>query len=74
VRCLICRQAEIVLGLTSVTFERGEFRIVVNNVPALICPKCRDAYVDEHVAMSLLRQAEAVSAEGAMDATVEYEK
>ena len=73
-RCLICRQVEIAIGFTSVTFERGEFRLVVNNIPARICPSCGDAYVDEEVATSLLRQVECISAEGVMDDAVGYEQ
>ena len=70
--CLICRQAETVDGLTSVTFERGEMRLVVNNVPARICPSCGEAYVDENVAVQLLRDAEEMSAAGVMEAKLEY--
>ena len=70
--CLICRQAETVDGLTSVHFERGEMRLVVNNVPARVCPSCGEAYVEEQVAVSLLREAEAMSAAGEVDAVIEY--
>jgi YgiT-type zinc finger domain-containing protein len=70
--CLICRQAETVDGLTSVHFERGEMRLVVNHVPARVCPSCGEAYVEEQVAVSLLREAEAMSAAGEMDAVIEF--
>lgn len=70
--CLICRQAEIVDGLTSVHFERGEMRLVVNNVPARLCPSCGEAYVEEQVAVSLLREAEEMSAAGEVDAVLEH--
>jgi YgiT-type zinc finger domain-containing protein len=70
--CLICRQAETVDGLTSVHFERGEMRLVVNHVPARVCPSCGEAYVEEQVAVSLLREADAMSAAGEMDAVIEY--
>jgi len=70
--CLICRQSEIVDGFTSVTFERGEMRLVMNHVPARVCPGCGEAYVDEDVAVQLLRDAEAMSAVGEMDSVMEY--
>lgn len=73
-KCLICRQAEIVDGLTSVTFERGEMRLVINNVPARICPSCGEAYVAEDVAVQLLWDAEEMSTAGMMDEVVEYSK
>lgn len=72
--CLICRQAETVDGLTSVYFERREMRLVVNNVPARICPSCGDAYVDEQVAVSLLRGAEAMSAAGDVGGVIDFNK
>ncbi len=70
--CLICRQAETVDGLTSVHFERGEMRLVVNNVPACVCPSCGEAYVEEQVAVSLLREAEELSAAGEMESVRDY--
>jgi YgiT-type zinc finger domain-containing protein len=70
--CLICRQAETLDGLTSVHFERGEMRLVVNHVPARLCPSCGEAYVEEQVAVRLLREAEAISAVGEMEAVREY--
>jgi len=72
--CLICRQAEAVDGLTSVNFERGEMRLVVNNVPARVCPGCGEAYVDEEVAVRLLLDAEEMSKAGISDDVIEYNK
>jgi len=60
-------------GLTAVRFERGEMRLVVNNVPARICPSCGEAYVEECVAIQLLRDADAMSAAGEMDSVIEYD-
>lgn len=65
--CLICRQAETVDGLTSVHFECGEMRFFVKDVPARVCPSCGEAYVEEQVAVSLLRGVEEMSAAGEMD-------
>jgi YgiT-type zinc finger domain-containing protein len=70
--CLICRQAEIVDGLTSVTFERGETKLVVNTVPARVCPSCGEAYVDEETAVQLLRDAEQMSKMGMLDVILEF--
>ena len=71
--CIICRQAEIIEELTSVTFERDEYRLVVNNVPARVCTNCAEAYVEEDVAIRLLSEAENLSAQGMMDDVIEYE-
>jgi YgiT-type zinc finger domain-containing protein len=70
--CIICRKAEIVDGLTSVVFERDECKLVVNNVPARICPGCREAFVDEDVAAQLLKIARQKSEAGLLDAECEY--
>ncbi len=70
--CLICRQVETLDGLTSVTFERGELRLVVNSVPARICPSCGEAYVDEKVAVQLLRDAKEISRAGTLDVILEF--
>ena len=70
--CLICRQAETVDRLTSVHFERGEMRLVVNNVPARVCPSCGEAYVEEEVAVRLLQKAEEMSAAGRLDDVIDY--
>jgi YgiT-type zinc finger domain-containing protein len=70
--CLICRQAKLVGGLTTVQLERGEIRLVVNDVPARICPDCGEAYLDVDVAERLLQTAEDRSSAGKMDEILEY--
>ena len=70
--CLICRQADVVDGVTTIRFERGEMKLVVNNVPARICSSCGEEYVDEEVAAQLLLDAEEVSMTGVLDSIVEY--
>ena len=70
--CLICRQAEIVDGFTSITFERDEFKLVINHVPAQICPNCGDALVDEDVTIRLMNEAEDASEQGMWDDVREY--
>jgi YgiT-type zinc finger domain-containing protein len=70
--CLICRQSETVDGFTSVLFERGEFRLVVQRVPASVCPGCAEAYVMEDVATRLLREAEQISKAGILDVVCEF--
>ena len=70
--CLICRQGEIVGGFTTITFERGEVRLVVNKVPAHICPNCGEAYVDEDVSMQLLQNLDEMSNTGEMEGVMEF--
>jgi YgiT-type zinc finger domain-containing protein len=70
--CLICRQAEIVDGFTSITFEREEFRMLISHVPAHICPKCGEAIVDEDVAIQLISKAEDSFEQGVREDVREY--
>jgi len=70
--CLICRQAETVDGLITVSFERGEMRLVVNNVPARVCTSCGEAYLDEEVSVRLLREAKEMFKTGKSDDVIEY--
>ena len=72
--CLICRQAEIVDGFTSIVFEREEFKVVINNIPAHVCPSCGEAIVDEDVAIQLIGQAEDIVNEGIIEDVREYGK
>jgi len=72
--CLICRQAEIVDGFTSITLERDEFKLVINNVPAQVCPNCGEAIVDEDVTFRLLSLAEDVTNEGIFEDVCDYGK
>jgi YgiT-type zinc finger domain-containing protein len=71
--CLICRQAEVVNELTSVKFERSEWHAVISNVPARVCPTCGEAYVEEEVAMQLLRVVKKLSEAGILDPHYEYD-
>ena len=72
--CLICRQAETIDGFTSITFEREEFRLLINHVPAHICPSCGEAVVDEDVAIRLLSETEDVVNEGIFEGVRDYGK
>jgi YgiT-type zinc finger domain-containing protein len=70
--CIICRQADFIDDLTSVPFERDEFRLLIKNVPAQVCPNCGEAVVDEATAIRLLEKAEAIFEQGVMEVTHEY--
>jgi len=70
--CLICRQADTVAGFTSIPFERDEFKILINHVPAEVCPNCGEAIVDEEVASHLLNIAENIVSEGIIEVVCDY--
>jgi YgiT-type zinc finger domain-containing protein len=70
--CLICRQAELVHGVTSVNFARDEMKYVIQHVPARVCPSCHEAYVEESVAEILLQMADEISSTGVLESITEY--
>ena len=70
--CIICRQSELIEGFTSIPFERDEFRLLMRNVPAHVCPNCGEAIVDEEVAIRLLEKAESIFEQGLMEGADEY--
>ena len=70
--CLICRQAETVTALTTVSFKRGELMFALQNVPAQVCSNCGDAYVDDVVAVRLLERAEETFLSGESNDVQEY--
>lgn len=70
--CIICRQADLIDRFTSITFEREEFKFVINKIPAQVCPACGEAIVTEEVAMRLLAKAEDEVNQGLLEAILEY--
>jgi YgiT-type zinc finger domain-containing protein len=70
--CIICSHAETVEGSTLVSFARGEFRLLVNRVPARICPSCGEAFVDEVIAKQVLQIAKQTYECGVLDTQCEY--
>ena len=72
--CLICRQAELVDGLSSALFERGEVKCTIRSIPAKVCPNCGDAVVEENVALELLQEMDDLVRSGLMEETRDYQR
>ena len=70
--CLVCRQAEIIDQSTFVYLERGEFKFILNSVPARVCPNCGEAYVEEATAARVLTIARQAYEAGIVDTQSEY--
>jgi YgiT-type zinc finger domain-containing protein len=70
--CLVCRKAQLIDGLASINFERDEFKVLINLVPAQVCPACGETYLDEQVTTRVLSQAEEISHEGLTDIVQDY--
>ena len=63
-KCVICRQGDLVRGSATVTLTRDSLTLVVKEVPALICNNCGEEYVDDEVSSRLLKTAEEALAAG----------
>jgi YgiT-type zinc finger domain-containing protein len=70
--CLVCRKAQLIDGSVSISFERGEFKTLINLVPARVCPACGESYLDEQVTIQVLSQAEEILHQGMMDIVQDY--
>ena len=70
--CLICRKAQMVVGFTTIQFERDEFKAVVHQIPAQVCPVCGDACLDEETTIDLLKKMEHNLEKGEMDIVQDY--
>ena len=71
--CLICRESNLIEGLVSVSLERGEFRLLIRDVPAWVCPNCGETVVNEDVAIQVIGQAESLFAQGIREDVCEYQ-
>jgi len=63
-KCLICKQGQTRPGLTTVRFERDGLTLLIEHVPAQLCPSCGEAYADEPTAVRLLQTAAQMAASG----------
>ncbi len=63
-KCLICKNANTLMGTTEVSLKKGEFSMMMKNVPAFVCPVCGEAYADEETAAYILQTAHSFEAEG----------
>lgn len=57
-KCAICKSGETRDGMTTITFEREGFTLVVKEVPAEICMNCGEDYVDETITHEMMGVAE----------------
>ncbi len=71
-KCLICKQARVQSGSTTVALERKTLILVVKHVPAQVCPNCGEAYVDEAVRSRLIQTAQEMLTAGVQVRIGEY--
>ena len=52
-KCPICKNGETSPGVATVTLERGGLTLVVKAVPAQVCDKCGEEWIDDATARRL---------------------
>ncbi len=62
--CVICRQASVEPGTTTVTLTQHKLTFVVRDVPARVCPNCGETYVDEAATERVLATANELAQAG----------
>lgn len=46
-KCVICKTGDVVDGRTTVTLQRAETTVVLEDVPAQVCVQCDEHYLSE---------------------------
>ena len=62
----MCKRGETKLGLTSVLLTRGDFTLVIRDVPAEICEICGEDYIEGEIAKNLYHLAEKMQDQGTL--------
>jgi YgiT-type zinc finger domain-containing protein len=53
----LCKNGNTVIGKTTVTLDREKFKLVIRNVPTMICKDCSEGYLTEEISAQLLNLA-----------------
>ena len=62
--CTICKHGETKQGTTTITLEKDGATIVFQEVPALVCDNCGEAYVEGDITRELLKSAQEIVSKG----------
>ncbi len=62
--CTICKHGETKKGTTTITLEKDGATIVFQEVPALVCDNCGEAYVEGTITRELLISAQDIVSKG----------
>lgn len=71
-KCIMCRNGDIVPGTKTVMLEQDKTIIVFKGVPALVCDQCGEAYTDEDITDRLLHMLEEEAQKGPKEAFIQY--
>jgi YgiT-type zinc finger domain-containing protein len=63
-KCVVCKKGETKIGKATVTLEKDGATLVFKGVPARVCAKCGEEYVDQEITARLLQSAEEAARSG----------
>ena len=70
--CNVCGRGQTRPGTTTITLEHGGTTLTFRGVPAQVCPACGEEYVDDRIALGLLKSAAAAARSGVRSAVRDY--
>jgi len=71
-KCAACGHGQTRPATTTITLENGPGKLTFRGVPASVCPACGEEFVDDRVALELIKRTQAVAASGAAQQTLDY--
>ena len=71
-KCSVCGHGQTRPGTTTITLEHGGTTLTVRGVPAQVCLACGEEYVDDRIALGLLKSAAAAARSGVRAAVRNY--
>lgn len=63
-RCVICKTGRLEPGTTTITLQRDNSTVVIQDVPALVCDTCEEGYTDGEVTDRVLEIGDQAIAQG----------
>lgn len=63
-RCVICKTGRLEPGTTTITLQRDNSTVVIQDVPALVCDTCGEGYTDGEVTDRVLEIGDRAIAQG----------
>ncbi|HOX05555.1 MAG TPA: type II toxin-antitoxin system MqsA family antitoxin [Planctomycetota bacterium] len=70
--CAACGRGETRLSTTTIVLENGPGSIIFRGVPANVCQSCGEEFVEDRVALELIKRTQAAAASGANQQTLDY--
>jgi YgiT-type zinc finger domain-containing protein len=71
-KCIICKNGDLQEGTTLVSLKQDTTILVFQDVPALVCDQCGEAYIDDGVSRHLQQILEEKAQKGQEPTFVSY--